>query len=157
MPLSVYQRDLQIATIIATDILDWEWTKGGWYKNDVFQTDFFDPMNDDAQAEMLLTLGMDIKITEKLLAIGTCHIAESPNDDKELTGYLCNTLWVSCGSRRAAICFLLCMMTGDDPARWDVDLNNALLGSSDNGLPPDETLEAYAASNDMTEVSLTSA
>lgn len=122
MPLSTYQRDLQIATIIATDILDWEWMKGGWYKGEAFQTDYFDPMNDEAQAEALLKTVTDITITEKELATGPCITAETPNRDKELTGRVGNTLWVSAGSRRAAICFLLCMMVGDDPVTWDTEI-----------------------------------
>lgn len=122
MPLTQYQRDLQIATIIATDILDWEWMKGGWYKGEEFQTDYFDPMNDEKQAEVLLETVTDITITTKELATGTCHIAETLNRDKELTGSVANTLWVSCGSRRAAICYLLCMMVGNDPTAWDTEI-----------------------------------
>lgn len=121
--MTVYQRNLQIATIIAESILDWEWRAGAWYKGEERQTDFFDPMNIDEQAEALLNSGLDITITEKELATGMTYMAETPNHDKEVTGCTSNTLWVSASLKRVAVCFILCMMLGNDPMTWQVEGN----------------------------------
>lgn len=113
-PMKTAQRDLEVSKIIAEDVLGWEWNAGGWYSNNEFQTDYFDPMNDPKQLDMVMNVGLDIELTE---ANGGWE-ATAPNTDKETTGISDDKLFVSAPTKAEAICFVLCMMAGDNPANW---------------------------------------
>ncbi len=114
MDMKIAQRDLLIATTIAEDVLGWEWKTGGWYNGEEFQTDYFDPMNDPKQVDQILKSGLDIKLKEEN---GT-WTATAPNTDKETTGINDDTLIATGSKMEFALCFLLCMMVGDNPTNW---------------------------------------
>lgn len=59
-PITKYDFDMDMAEKIAS-ILGWEWDHGEWQKNGVYQTDYFDPMNDEVTAHKIATeLNVDL-------------------------------------------------------------------------------------------------